>query len=215
MTTIIEEVKRDGRPRVPPEEQEVRLTQKQARQNREAILDAAGRLFRERGFGGVGVAELMEAAGFTHGGFYNHFPSKESLAAEVSAESIARSNERLATSLEELGEPGLRGFLSDYVSKRHRDNPGAGCTLAALASDAGRQGRDIQARFAAGLRDVLTILTGFLGRRASPRKLAKARQEAVRTYSEIVGAIVLARSVATADPVLSQEILEASRKAFG
>ena len=154
----------------------MRLTQKQARQNREAILDAAGRLFRARGFEGVGVAELMEAAGFTHGGFYNHFPSKESLAAEVSAASIARSNERLATSLEQLGEPGLRAYLSDYVSKRHRDNPGAGCTLAALASDAGRQGRDIQARFAAGLRGVLTILTGFLGRRASPRKLVQARQ---------------------------------------
>ena len=193
----------------------MRLTQKQARQNRGAILEAAGRLFRERGFEGVGVAELMEAAGFTHGGFYNHFPSKESLAAEVCAESIAQSNERLATSLEERGEPGLREFLSDYVSKRHRDDPAAGCTLAALASDAGRQGRDVQARFAAGLRDVLTILTGFLGRRAGPRKVAQARQEAVRTYSEIVGAIVLARSVAAADPVLSQEILEASRKARG
>ena len=61
----------------------MRVTREQAIQTRERILDAAAQLFRERGFGGIGVADLMKAAGLTHGGFYGHFESKEDLMAQV------------------------------------------------------------------------------------------------------------------------------------
>jgi TetR/AcrR family transcriptional repressor of nem operon len=191
----------------------MRLTQEQVQENRRKILETAGRLFRERGFDGVGVAELMAAAGFTHGGFYNHFPSKEALTAEVSSEALALSRESLARTLEEGGKPALRRYLGDYLSARHRDHPEEGCALAALSTDAGRQGPEVQGRFARGLREVLSLVTGVLGGEGR-RKSGAARQEAVRTYSEIVGAMVLSRAVAAADPALSQEILETSRKAL-
>jgi len=213
MSPVIEVVKRDQgfARRV---EAGMRLRQEQVQENRRRIIETAGRLFRERGFDGVGVAELMAAAGFTHGGFYNHFPSKEALAAEVSGDSLARSNESLAAALEEGGKPAFRRYLGSYLSAKHRDDPAAGCTLAALSSDAGRQKPEVQTCFARGLREVLSLLIGVLGARGGRGKSGVARQEAVRTYSEIVGAMVLSRAVAAADPALSQEILDASRKAL-
>jgi hypothetical protein len=48
----------------------VRVTRKEATANREKVLDVAGTLFRERGFDGIGVADIMKRAGLTHGGFY-------------------------------------------------------------------------------------------------------------------------------------------------
>ena len=61
----------------------MKVSREQAAQNRERILDAAAQLFRERGFEGIGVADLMKEAGLTHGGFYGHFSSKEDLIAQA------------------------------------------------------------------------------------------------------------------------------------
>ena len=63
----------------------MRVTRKQAAANREKVLDVAGTLFRERGFDGIGVADIMKRAGLTHGGFYGQFASKDDLAAEATA----------------------------------------------------------------------------------------------------------------------------------
>ena len=197
----------------------MRVTKEQAAKNRQAILDAAGRLFRERGFDGVGVADVMEAAGFTHGGFYNHFPSKEALAAEVSSSAIRGANASFAERL--AGSPGgaaLSAYLHDYLSTRHRDRPAQGCTIAALAGDAARQGKEVQASFAGGLEALLEIATaeilaarGAKGKRAA----AAARAEAMRLWSELVGALVLSRAVAAVNPSLGDAILEASRREHG
>jgi TetR/AcrR family transcriptional repressor of nem operon len=192
----------------------MRLKQEEVRENRRKIIDTAGRLFRKRGFDGVGVAELMAAAGFTHGGFYNHFPSKEALATAASAESLRRTNDGLAARLDHGGRSALRSYLGQYLSPWHRDHPDAGCTLAALSADAGRQGREVQESFAQGLRQVLSLTAGVLSGRGRRRKLERAHQEALRTYSEIVGAIALSRAVKDADPALSEEILAASRRAL-
>src|SRR5260370_20293122 len=77
----------------------MRLTKEQATENRQRIIETAGRLFRESGFNGVSVADLMKAAGFTHGGFYNHFPSKEALAASAALAGLQRSNVTLTETL--------------------------------------------------------------------------------------------------------------------
>ena len=61
----------------------VKLSKEQAARNREQILEVASRLFRQRGIDAVSVAEVMDAAGFTHGGFYNHFADKGALAVEA------------------------------------------------------------------------------------------------------------------------------------
>ena len=68
----------------------MRVTRERAAAHREKILDAAGTLFRERGFDGIGVADIMEEVGLTHGGFYGHFASKEDLAAETTARVVGR-----------------------------------------------------------------------------------------------------------------------------
>src|ERR1044072_8421855 len=70
---------------------DMRVTKAQAEQNRAHIVATAARLFRERGYDGVGVAELMAAAGFTHGGFYKHFRSKADLIAESATGSMAQT----------------------------------------------------------------------------------------------------------------------------
>ena len=71
----------------------MKVTREQAAQNRERIVEAAAQLFRERGFDGIGVADLMKEAGLTHGGFYGQFSSKEDLIAEASARALAGSYE--------------------------------------------------------------------------------------------------------------------------
>jgi TetR/AcrR family transcriptional regulator, transcriptional repressor for nem operon len=69
----------------------MKVSREQATYNRERIVEAAAQLFRERGFEGIGVADLMKEAGLTHGGFYGHFSSKEDLIAQASARALAHS----------------------------------------------------------------------------------------------------------------------------
>src|SRR5262245_19371914 len=69
----------------------MKVTREQVAENRQKILEAASRLFRDRGYDGVTVAEVMGAAGLTHGGFYGHFASKDELIAETLAVALARS----------------------------------------------------------------------------------------------------------------------------
>ena len=128
----------------------MRVTKAQAEQNRAHIVATAARLFRERGYDGVGVAELMAAAGFTHGGFYKHFRSKADLMAEASASGLSQ----IAARAEGL-DPAE--FVESYVSREHRDGRGDGCTIAALSGDAARQPADIKAELAAGIEQLLTV----------------------------------------------------------
>jgi len=194
----------------------MRLTKEQAAENRREILEAAGRLFREHGFAGVAVADLMKAAGFTHGGFYNHFPSKQAIAAEACSTVIARSNAELA---ETLGQKtsgqkakAWRQYLEGYLSIEHRDAPASGCAVAALATDAARQSKEVQTSFAEGIENGIEILAANLPKPKPDEGPAATRARAVRLWSEMVGALVLSRAVADADPELSEEILAASRR---
>ena len=190
----------------------MKLTRQQAKTNRAAILEAAQRLFRERGFEGVGVADLMREAGFTHGGFYNHFPSKDALAAEACAEALSKANAALADSLQRgKGNP-WRRYLGAYLSKEHRDDPGSGCTLGALSADAARQGPELQAGFAKAIEQVIGIFADHLARASPAEPRASLRARAVQRFSEMIGALVLSRTVAGADPQLSEEILSANRR---
>src|SRR3982750_4970793 len=74
----------------------MKVSREQALQNRERIVEAAAQRFRERGFEGIGVADLMKEAGLTHGGFYGHFSSKEELIAEASDRALTESLARLS-----------------------------------------------------------------------------------------------------------------------
>jgi len=69
----------------------MRMSREQTAETRARILDVAGRLFRERGFDGIGVVDLMKSAGLTHGAFYNHFESKNALASEASEQVLRKT----------------------------------------------------------------------------------------------------------------------------
>lgn len=188
----------------------MKVSRDAAARHRRTIVETAGRLFRERGLDGVGLAELMKEAGFTHGGFYNHFASKEALAAEACAAGIAGSNRSHREKLGPEARPGAWArFVDGYLSREHRDNFAAGCSVAGLAADSGRQA-SVQEGFAAGLEETLAILAGHLGRAgATP---VGARRRAVRSLSQLVGALLLARAVRAADPSLADEILDTNRR---
>jgi len=185
----------------------VRVTREQAAANREKILEVAGTLFRERGYDGIGVADIMKRAGLTHGGFYGHFPSKDDLAAEITARVLGREGwlERLTGS----ANPSLTDVVRKYLTRRHRDDAGHGCLLAALGSDVVRQPRSVRRAFTDGLRQRVEVLRQLVpGRSAAAR-----RHKALATMAGLVGALVLSRAVD--DPKLSDEILEAVAASLG
>jgi len=185
----------------------MRVTREQAAAHREKIVDVAGTLFRERGFDGIGVADIMKKAGLTHGGFYGHFASKDDLAAEACARVLGR--EGWAEQLAGTPHPSFGALVRGYLSPRRRDDPGHGCLFAALGSDTVRQPRSVRRAFTEGLRARVDVLWRLLpGRSAAAR-----REKALATWAGLVGAMILARAVD--DSQLSDEILEAAASTFG
>jgi TetR/AcrR family transcriptional repressor of nem operon len=181
----------------------MKVSREEAAASRERILDAASTLFREHGLDGIGVADLMKSAGLTHGGFYGHFTSKEALMAQACDRALARSVaywDKLAAGAE--GKP-LSALTRSYLSTRHRDNPGAGCAVAALGADVPRHGAAVRHSITEGVRSLVAILA----RVVPGRTRAAKRRAALAAYASMVGALVLARAVD--DPALSKEILNA------
>jgi TetR/AcrR family transcriptional regulator, transcriptional repressor for nem operon len=186
-----------------PQEIRMKVTREQAAQNRERILDAAAQLFRERGFEGIGVADLMKEAGLTHGGFYGHFSSKDDLIAQASARELTRSLEHWSNFARDASDDPLSAVAGAYLTRSHRDNPGTGCVLAALGPDVSRQGPAVRRAVTDYVRSVVDLLVKLV----SGKSKAARRQKAICTYATLVGAMVLARAVD--DRALSKEILDA------
>lgn len=184
----------------------MKVSREQAAENRERIIDVAGKLFRERGFDGIGVADLMKAAGLTHGGFYGHFRSKEDLIAQASARAHAGTCEKWAETADRLGADAFAVLAGQYLSIAHRDNPGLGCAFAALGSEAGRQGEPVRGVFSEGLEGLVGVLSRILPGRSAAAK----RRKALAAMAQMVGALAIARAVD--DDALSQEILAAARE---
>jgi TetR/AcrR family transcriptional repressor of nem operon len=159
------------------------------------ILKEASRLFRERGFENVTVGEVMKAAGLTHGAFYAHFGSKQALqeAAVTYGQELSarRVRSHVATG------KSRRSYADRYLSGRHRDHPGDGCTMAALAPEVARSTPQLKAAFERGFEEILSASGGD-------------RKEAIFQTAALLGGVVLARAVQ--DPRLSDEILESVRQ---
>jgi len=186
-----------------------RVSRKQADLNREIIVDAATRLFRERGLHGISVIDVMAAAGLTHGGFYGHFESKEALAREASGRAFQQSGERWQARIAESADSDTarRALIEPYLSAASRDNPGESCPVVAFAGDMCHEAVDSGMRqtFNEGLNQLLQIF----GSLQNSGDDAEDRQQALVQYSLMVGALTLAR--ATQGEPLSDEILEATR----
>jgi len=121
------------------------------------IVKEASRLFRERGFENVSVGDVMKAAGLTHGAFYAHFGSKEELQAAAVAYGTKVSLERMQR---RSSNKSKESFADQYLSRWHRDNPGDGCTMAALAQELARSTPELKAAFEHGLENILSAKHG-------------------------------------------------------
>ncbi|HEX4182734.1 MAG TPA: TetR/AcrR family transcriptional regulator [Caulobacteraceae bacterium] len=178
----------------------MRISKEQAAANHDQVVQVASELFRERGFDGVGVADLMRTAGFTHGGFYNHFDSKEALAVEA----VERAFRDSAAA--RPGVADLRAILTSYLSPTHRSSVATGCPAAGLGCDASRQPESVRTAFADGMEDMVRRMTRALEPLTDSADDARAR--AINLLAKLVGALVLARAAPDGSPI-SDEILDA------
>ncbi|WP_321797807.1 TetR/AcrR family transcriptional regulator [Burkholderia sp. BCC1988] len=182
------------------------VSRQQAAENRNAIVAAAERLFRVRGVDAVGLTELMKEAGFTQGGFYNHFKSKDALVAAVMEKAIQdRADSPNAVSVAKQA--------TAYLSAAHRDNVEAGCPLSGFAGDAPRLTDAARACYAHGVAAYLDRLERMVAAEGSAA--ADTRRDAIAAFSQMVGALVLSRAIAGTDPALADEILDAGRRTLG
>lgn len=181
----------------------MRVSREQFRENREKILEAAGRLFRERGFEAVGVADVMKAAGLTHGGFYGHFKSKDDLIAQATAAAGLPFVEQWQGIVDAEGPKALGVIADHYLSEVHCRGVGAGCQVAALGPEMAR--RDPDERKAATV--VIKRLVEILQKAAPGRSEAARRKKALQAYAGWVGAMILARI--SDDEAFSREIRQA------
>jgi len=190
-----------------------RVSKKQAEQNHAEVIAAASKLFRAKGINGVSVPALMAEAGLTHGAFYGHFGSKEELAAAACTHAMEQSDAIYDGLLERHSgdqSAALTEFVKRYTSRLHRDQPGLGCPIAALADDASREEfkGPVRKAFAAGLERMIDRVRPLLGRRGK----TAPREQALADIAMLVGALVLAR--ATKGSAVSDEVLMAARKSM-
>ena len=187
----------------------LKVTREQVAKNRQRSLEVAGQLFREKGFDGVSVAEIMKSAGLTHGAFYGHFASKDDLAAQACVSCIAKTLDTWSALVSDNRADQLGAIVSDYATPRHRDDLRGGCVLAALGADAVRQRGAVRGVLTEGIRSIVAMLSMI----APGRSNVAQREKALATLAGLVGSVILAR--AADDPTLSDEILDAALATFG
>jgi TetR/AcrR family transcriptional repressor of nem operon len=164
----------------------------------------ASRLFRERGFDGIGLKDLMKGAGLTQGAFYKQFASKEDLAAQATRRAMESATHRWSAATAANPEDPLGAVIAFYLSMGHRGEKMDGCPIVALGSDAARQGKDVKASFEAGIKEHLEFLARFVAKTNGEESDGKA----MAILSTMVGALTLSRVVN--DPDLAQAFLDAA-----
>jgi TetR/AcrR family transcriptional repressor of nem operon len=174
------------------------------------VVEAAARRFRKQGIEATGVVDLMADAGLTHGGFYAHFPSKESLVREAMLSASAQGRRSLQRQIEQArgeGREPLEQVVRQYLTTLHRDRPDRGCSIAACGAEIARHPRKTREAFTEGLEKTLGLIASAL---PAPDR-ADAKERAIAVFSTLIGALQLSRALA--DPDLSQRALDAGVKA--
>jgi len=186
----------------------MRVSRAKAEENHARIIETAGKLFRQNGYDGIGVSDLMRAAGLTHGGFYGHFRSKDDLAAQAVAKALEGSRERWRKRVAQNPANPVGAIVSRYLSEVHRIDMAEGCPIAALASDTARQSDSVRRSYEEGVKALVEILA-----EAMPQETAvERRSAALAAFSALVGSLILSRAVLSEE--FSNEILDATRVAF-
>jgi TetR/AcrR family transcriptional repressor of nem operon len=182
----------------------MRVSRQQAEENRQTVIDVASRLFREHGFDGIGLKDLMAGAGLTQGAFYKQFESKDDLAAQASKRALESAFNSWSAVGESNPEDPFGAMVAFYLSMGHRALRGDGCPVVALGSDAARQSDDVKAAFQAGIEKYLELLGGWIGDAGDAQSSGKA----MAILSTMIGAMVLSRAVN--DEQMSRRFLEAA-----
>ena len=183
----------------------MKVSKEKAAEHHQAVIEAAAMSFRESGFAGVNVADIMQKAGLTHGAFYGHFSSKSALAAAACRYAF---DDRLNGWADDVS---LTDYLDRYLSTLHRDRPGRGCPMAAFASDIGRQPKAVQKEFEVGVSKYRERIASLLAESGAPKAIHDS--DATALLAAMVGSIVLARSTRS-NRTLSARILAESRSAI-
>ena len=185
--------------------------QKTASRSKEAshdrIVEAASRAIRRSGYHGTGVADIMKAAGLTHGGFYAHFPSREAMLAEAADRAGCESVEQMSRiAASAPPEHALQSMIGAYLSKEHVESVETGCATAALASEMPRQAPEVRRAATRRIKEMIDLVSRQLPDWGKPG----AHEHALVTVATMVGALVLARAVD--DPRLSDALRDAALK---
>lgn len=182
----------------------MRVGREKFAENRARILNVACDLFREKGFDGIGVADIMKAAGLTHGGFYRHFDSKENLAFEASRVLVEKTRLRWLEIVDTAEGDPLEALLLHYLSRRNLQS--RACVFASLVQEVSRQGAGLQSTFSGGLTDLAAVLAGIVAGETPQAR----RATALATLSAMMGAVILARAMDDAD--MADEFLAATHR---
>jgi len=181
----------------------MRVSRAQAEENRETVINVASRLFREHGFDGIGLKDLMKGAGLTQGAFYKQFSSKDDLAALASRRAMESATRRWSTAAARSSDS-LEAVMEFYLSKDHRGEKADGCPLVALGADAARQNEEVRRPFEDGIRAHFEVLDEMMDEAKSSNPSGKA----MTILSLMVGAVTLSRLIE--EESLSQGILDAA-----
>lgn len=177
----------------------------------ERIVRTASHAIRRSGYDGTGVADIMKAAGLTHGGFYAHFPSRTALLAEAADHAGAEALSRLSEVVEQAPTgQGLATLITHYLSDRHCQAVDQGCPMAALGSEMHRQEPAVRQAATRRIKDMVALAERQVRKSMGPQATnAAVRDASLALVSGLVGALVLARAVD--DPAMSRAVLKASR----
>ena len=172
----------------------------------ERIVAIASKRLREEGLAGIGIADLMKEAGLTVGGFYKHFSSRDALVAEAVGSALELWKRQVDAAASGGPSVTYESLVDEYLSEAHRDHPGAGCPVGALAGDLARSDKRTRALVSRKIRDNIELLATLIRNTNKTDRGGGARSQAVLTYCALVGAIGMARAVS--DEELSREILK-------
>ena len=175
-------------------------------QRHDDIISQTAKMLRQRGIGGTSLADLMAAAGLTHGGFYKHFASKDVLVAEATERIFAEINARFEARVHSQGaKAALKAYVTEYLMMSHVRRPELGCPIPSFGPDVGREDEVIRATFTDGMKTTLSLVSDGLSCPQSER-----RGKAIELLSLLTGAVLMARAID--DAKLVNEIIASTRK---
>ncbi|OIQ34014.1 MAG: hypothetical protein BM559_09045 [Roseobacter sp. MedPE-SWchi] len=176
----------------------MRVSRETADKNRKRVVRTASEQFRKHGYDGIGIAGLMKAAGLTQGGFYKQFENKEALELEATELALSENFDMWAEAIKDADDP-VVALKEWYLSPQHMSAIQHGCTYATLGAEATRDRPALQAVFSRAVETQIDDLAEAIG--GNP----DSRAEAIQTMAQLIGTMILARSVSDKD--LQREIM--------